>query len=148
MSVGNVGSGPAVQPDDTKVEAGEIPEAEPSIGSPPADEPIPTNKDGSYDLKNLKDLSQLDKMPDTVGRQARCSCNSTVVGLAERGQGALLKGIQGTRDEIEKKIAAAGGGGDARAAWAPELAKLDKIEKDVKDNKLGNNDLSELSSTM
>jgi hypothetical protein len=111
-------------------------------------QPVPMNKDGSYDLSKLSGFTQLDGIPDTAGDAERCSCNSSVAALVAGGKDKLLGGIQGARDEIKARIAAAGNSPEATAAWAPQLAKLDAAEKAVNDNKLDTYQLNELSSVL
>jgi hypothetical protein len=151
MSVGGIGgSGPVAEQQELDPSHGQVPVMEPA-GPPLPDaafDPVPANKDGSYDLSKLSRFSQDDGIPYTVGDQERCSCNSTVAALMAGGKEKLLSGIEGAKAEIQKKIDDPSMPQEGRLAWARELATLNQVEQKAKDNTLDTGDLNQLASTL
>lgn len=110
--------------------------------------PVKENKDGGYDLSVLSGFSQYDDIPYTPGDRARCGPNGAVAALLAGGREKLMAGVQGARNEVEKRIRDSSNPEEARRTYSGELSNLDDIEKRAREGKLDTEALSRLSGTL
>jgi hypothetical protein len=150
MSIDGSNAPPAATTDAeaAQIEAQTLPEEEGQANPDAMAMPISSRPDGSFDLQNLKWTSQQDNDGDTVGQQARCSCNTTVACLLAHGKDATLKGLQGAEGEIQKKIDDPAMPPEGKLAWGKELQKLKDVEQHVNDGSLTTKDVDEFASTL
>ncbi|MFN8575570.1 MAG: hypothetical protein U0354_01810 [Candidatus Sericytochromatia bacterium] len=101
-------------------------------------------KNGKIDTKSLADINQRDKDDNTIGDNARCSCNATVVGLAIQGKDKLTDAMSKTlgkyiKDNVSKKDT---------PEYLQTIGTLSKLISDTQNGNLTQQDINTFASVL